>query len=57
MSNPDGSSSNGHPARPPKNLGKMKAALRKIVSVPKEEVDRRIDEEKRTRDASRQHAK
>ena len=31
----------------PYGLAKLKAALRKIVSVPKAEVDRRIAEEKR----------
>jgi len=30
----------------PYGLNKMKAALRKIVSVPKDEVDRRIAEQK-----------
>jgi len=33
----------------PYGLNKLKAALRKIVSVPKAEVDRRIAEEKRAK--------
>ena len=33
----------------PYGLNKMKAALRKIVSVPKSEVDRRIAEDKRAK--------
>jgi hypothetical protein len=45
-------SSNVHPSKPPKNLDKMKAALKRIVSVPKSEVDAalaRDREHKRTR--------
>ncbi|MGA7621909.1 hypothetical protein [Candidatus Binatus sp.] len=34
----NGSSGNGH-SRTPKNLNRMKAALKKIVSVPKSEID------------------
>lgn len=33
----------------PYGLNKMKAALRKIASVPKDEVDRRIAEQKKTK--------
>jgi hypothetical protein len=53
-SNNDGGSRSGRPARLPKNLGKMKTALRKIVSVPKAEVDRRIAEERKQKRAARQ---
>jgi len=37
----------------PYGLNKLKAALRKIVSVPKAEIDRRIAEEKRAKKANR----
>jgi len=37
----------------PLDLNKLKVALRKIASVPKAEVDRRIAEERKLRRASR----
>ena len=37
----------------PKGLTKLKAALRKIVRVPKTEVDRRIAEERERKRAKR----
>jgi hypothetical protein len=50
--NGDGSSGGGA-SHKPQNLDKMKTALRKIVSVPKAEVDRRIAEERKQKHANR----
>jgi hypothetical protein len=44
-SSSNGGSGNGHPVAP-KNLAKMKAALKKIVSVPKSEVDAALAKER-----------
>jgi len=52
MSSTNGSSGNIH-SRTPKNLNRMKTALRKIVSIPKAEVDRRIAEERQQKRANR----
>jgi len=42
---------NGSSRHKPKNLAKMKAALRKIVSVPKAEVDAALAKEREHRRA------